>query len=222
MPLYLASAVAAGLLLCPAAAATGAAGQAEPSAHWRATVTVEGAQPGQPLQEAQVWLLGGRIRIEERGKAAERINVLLAGAEVYIWVEGERTGTRLAAGLAARGRPLHTFVRRTEEIRSRGRKSREEIVDGHACEVFEYESPQDGKGIYWLARDLGHFPVKAIVERRHYLPYSAEPIATVKLEYRNRDVRIGEPVPETKLSPPAGVRFEDATELMLRGGPRRR
>ncbi|MGH9367930.1 MAG: hypothetical protein ACRD3M_09685, partial [Thermoanaerobaculia bacterium] len=164
---------------------------------------------------AEVWLLGGRMRLEERGQEAKATNVLQTGAEVYIWVEGQKHGVRLAPALAARGRPLHTFVRRVGEIRSRGRKTGEDIVDGHPCEIFEVESRDEGKGTYWLARDLGDFPVKAILERRLFLPYSGEPVAVDRVEYRNRDIRIGGPVPSGKLEPPAGVQFQDTTEIFL-------
>ncbi len=155
------------------------------------------------------------MRIEERGPEAERTNVLQTGAEVYIWVEGRPQGVKLAPGLAARGRPLHTFVQRTAEIRARGTKTGEQIVEGHPCEIFEFESREEGKGTYWLARDLGDFPIKAILERRLFLPYSGKPVAVDRVEYHNRDIRIGGPVPAGKLEPPAGVRFQDASEIFL-------
>jgi hypothetical protein len=215
VPLRLVSFGLVALLPLPVSAASAAEDPSKRSAHWKTTVTLEGSRAGQALQEAEVWLLGGRMRIDERGTENERTNVLQSGAEVYIWVEGRTHGVKLAPGLAARGRPLHTFVRRAAEIRARGKRTGEQIVDGHPCEIFEFESREEGKGTYWLARDLGDFPVKAILERRLFLPYSGKPVASDRVEYRNRDIRIGGPIPADRLEPPAGVQFQDATEIFL-------
>jgi hypothetical protein len=183
-------------------------------------VTVEGARPGQSLQEAEVWLLGSRMRIAERGSAGETTNVLDAGARVYVWVEGRTTGVAVTPVQAARGRPLHGFVRRTGEIRSRGRSKGEELVDGHPCDVFDFESREVGKGTFWLARDLSDFPVKAVLERRIFLPHSGKPASIDRVEYRNRDIRLGGPIPAALFEPPPGVRFEDVTEVFTgRGRP---
>ena len=142
------------------------------------------------------------MRLEERSGATGWTNVLDSGAEVYIWVEGEDVGVRIAAALAARGRPMHGFVRRTGEIRSRGRRIGEETVDGHSCDVYEIETREDGKGTYWLARDLGDFPVKAILKPRVYLPGTGKPIEMERIVYRYRDIRRDEPIPAGKLEPP--------------------
>jgi len=205
-------------VVCAAVRAQGVA-----SAHWRSTVTVEGARPGQPLQEAEIWLESGRMRIEERGKGSEKTNILEADGEVYVWKEGQATGLRMSAELAARGgRPSHNYVRRLEEIRSRGQKTGVETVDGHPCDVYAFESPQDGKGTYWLARDLRGFPVRAVVERRQVLPFKASvEVSRVRLDYRNTEIRIPGKIPPERLAVPAAVEFQDATDLMSGRPPRR-
>ena len=212
------AAAAACATVCAAVRAQGV-----PSAHWMSTVTVEGARPGQPLQEAEIWLEGGRMRIEERGKGSEKTNILEAEGQVYVWKEGETAGLRMSAELSARsGRPSHAYVRRLEEIRSRGQKTGVETVDGHACDVYVYESPQGGKGTYWLARDLRGFPVRAVVERRQVLPFKTSvEVSRVTLDYRNTEIRIPGKVPAERLAVPLGVEFQDATDLTTGRPPRR-
>jgi hypothetical protein len=212
-----AAAAACAILCAPARA------QSVPSAHWRSTVTVEGAHPGQPLQEAEIWLEGGRMRIEERGKGSERTNILEADGEVYVWKEGQATGLKMSAELSARsGRPSHAYVRRLEEIRSRGQKTGVETVDGHPCDVYAYESPQYGKGTYWLARDLRGFPVHAVLERRQVLPFKTSvEVSRVTLDYRNTEIRIPGKVAAERLAVPAAVEFQDAAALMSGRPPRR-
>jgi hypothetical protein len=193
------------------------------SAHWKSTVTVDGARPGEALQEAEIWLSGGRMRIDERGTESEATHVVVTGSGVFIWVDGRAEGVRVSPALAARGRPMHSFVARAAEIRARGKKTGEEKVDGHPCDVFEFESREEGKGSYWLARDLGDFPVQAVLESRVFLPGSGRPVAMERVRYRNRDVRLGDRVPAGLLEPPAGVAFQDASEIFLnrgRPGPR--
>jgi hypothetical protein len=198
--------------------------QGVPSAHWKTTVTTEGARPGEALEEAEIWLQGGAMRIVERGKGPEKTNVLRINDEVYIWTEGQSAGLKLLAGLAASGgRPSHEYVRRIEEIRSRGKKLGSETVGGHACDVYALEGPVDGEGRYWLATDLQGFPVRAVVEKRVFLP--SRPTVernSVKLEYRNTDIQIPGKIPAGTLSVPQDVRFQDASEMILTGRPPRR
>jgi hypothetical protein len=192
------------------------------SAHWRSTVTVEGARAGQIFQDAEIWMAGTSMKIEERGKTSARTEVLFLGDEAYFWVEGQSVGSKMGAALAARrGGASHDYARRSEEIRVRGKKIRSEELDGQPCEVFEYESPQ-GKGTYWLATKLRNFPIKAIVERRLSLPYRAQVDRPIRMEYRNTELRIPAKGSEEKLALPEGVEFQDVTELVLGGRPPRR
>jgi hypothetical protein len=178
---------------------------------------MEGGRPDQPLQEAEIWLSGGRMRIEERGKP--KTIVLKAGNEVYVWVEGQSTGTKLSAGVAMRGgRPWHDYVLRIAEVRSRGKRLGAETIDGYACEVFELGSAPGEKGTYWLATKLQGFPLKAIVERPIPLPYPSEANRTVKLEYRNTNVRVPGSVSDARLAIPSGVEFQDVNDLFLNKG----
>jgi len=184
------------------------------TAHWKATVTVEGARPGDKLQEAEIWRDGGRMRIEDRTRGAVPTNLVSDGGEAFVWEVGKTVGLRMAEGAARkRGRPMHDYVRRVDQIRTKGKLVGEEKVDGHACDVYAYETPQDGKGTYWLARDLKGFPVRVVIERSVMVPYRGKPIDTVKLDYRNRDVQVPARVPEELLEPPNDVQFQDAAEI---------
>ena len=195
--------------------------QAIPSAHWRSVVTVEGARPGQVFQDAEIWMAGANLRIEERRREAGRTEILFLGDEAYFWVEGQSVGSKLATTLAARrGGASHEYARKIEEIRTRGKMLRSEEWDGKACEVFEYETPQE-KGTYWLARKLRGFPVRVLIERRLALPYRAAAEHPIRMEYRNTEVRIPAKGSEAKLALPAGVEFQDVTEMMLGKSPRR-
>lgn len=204
------------LLLPAALAATllAAAPEAPSSAHWKTTVTMEGARPGDKLQEAEVWREGGRMRIEDRTPGTPPTNLVSDGGEVYVWEVGKKAGVRMAPGLArGRGRPLHEYVRRVADIRTKGTLLRDEKVDGHVCDVYAWETPQEGKGTYWLARDLKGFPVRVVIERPQMSPYRSKPIDVVKLEYRNREVQVPAKIPEELLQPPDDVTFQDASEI---------
>jgi hypothetical protein len=191
-----------------------------PSASWRTVVTAEGARPGQTLQEAEIWMSGADSLVEERGRGGAKTFVLQLDGEVYVWEEGKSSGSKMAAGLAARsGRPPHDYVRNVEEIRARGKKVGSENLDGQPCEIFEYESPKGDRGTYWLATKLRHFPVKVVLERPMALPYRAEAERRIRLEYRNSNVRVPARRVEAKLALPSGVQFQDLTELMMTGRP---
>jgi hypothetical protein len=182
-------------------------------------VAVVGADPGVLLEEADIWLSGSRMRIEEVRKGSPKTIVVRTGGEVYVWEEGKSTGTKVTVGLAARsGRPPHEYVRKIEEIRSRGRKIGAEKVDGYSCDVFEYGSLPPEKGTYWLAPELQNFPVKAVIERSMPLPYRSQANRTQKLEYHNTLVRIRGSVSEARFALPQGVEFQDLTDLFLRKG----
>ncbi len=190
------------------------------SASWRSVVTAEGARPGQTLQDARIWMAGPDSLVEEQGKGGAKTLVLRLGGEVYIWGEGQSSGSKMAAALAERsGRPPHDYVRNVGEIRSRGKRVGSEKLDGQPCEIFEFESSQGEKGTYWLATKLHDFPLKVLLERPIPLPYPTEAQRRTRLEYRNFDVQIPARKVEAKLVLPSGVEFQDLTELMLTGRP---
>jgi hypothetical protein len=171
------------------------------------------------LQRAEIWLAGGRMRIEDSTPGVPPMTLLVADGTAYSWQPGKPTGTKMAAALARRsGRPPHDYARRISEIRSRGRVVGVERVDGHVCDVLEYDSFDEGKGKYWLARDLQDFPVRIVVDRPLRIPYRSAAVGRVELEYRNFEVRIPAVVDAAELSPPAGVRFDDVTQLFLNRG----
>jgi hypothetical protein len=206
------------VLLAPVPSPSPSPARGVSSAHCTSTVAAEEARPGQAVEEAEIWLAGARMRIEARGEASRKTVVLGTETGVYVWVEGQSAGLRMSAAQAARsGRLLHGWLGRIEEIRSRGKKVGVERVGGFDCDVYQYQSPQDGRGTYWLAAKLQGFPLKAVRERDLYLPYRSTPIETTKLEYRYADVRIPARFPESLLAVPAGVKFQDASEILLKG-----
>jgi hypothetical protein len=195
---------------------TPVAAPAPPSFHWRAVVTSAEARPGDKLQDAQVWFEGGRIRIEDRTAGAAPTNYLLTPEGVaYSWTPGGTSGMKMPVPIARRsGRPLHEYVRRLAEIRSRGKLVASERIDGHDCDVVQYETADQEKGTYWLARDLRDFPLRIRIERPQMLvPYRGRAIGTVKLEIRNSDVRTPSGIDRAGLSPPTGVRFDEVSDL---------
>ena len=126
----------------------------------------------------------------------------------------ERPWRRAAEG------PRTTMLAGSTRSGARGRKIRVEDVDGRSCEVFELETPQ-GKETYWFATKLQGFPVKVTTERRLGLPYRTQHDPLVRMEYRNTDVRIPSKGSDAQLALPAGVKFQDVTELMMGGRPSR-
>jgi len=206
---------------------TPVAAPAPPSFHWKSVVTSSEARAGDKLQDAQVWFEGGRTRIEDRTAGAAATNYLLTPEGVaYAWTPGGTSGMKMAVPIARRsGRPLHEYVRRLAEIRSRGKLVSTERIGGHDCDVVQFETADQEKGTYWMARDLRDFPLRIRIERPQMLvPYRGRAIGTVKLEIRNTDVRIPSGIDRAGLSPPTSVRFDDVSDLFGNRGrttPRR-
>jgi hypothetical protein len=197
---------------------------AEPvrSATWKSTVTLSDARAGRPVQQAELWLADGRLRIADRTPGLPPTDYLIADGAVYFWEAGKTTGMKAPLALAARGgRPLHDYALRVAGLRSGGRALRSEKSGGRTCDVFASADPSGAKTTYWLAPDLADFPLRIEEERPEaVLPYRTRTTRTVRLAYENRDVKVGAKVNPERVAPPPGVRFEDASEVFT-GPPRR-
>jgi hypothetical protein len=90
----------------------------------------------------------------------------------------------------------------------KGKKIGAETMGGHPCEIFEYNEPGQERGgttkqTYWLAKDLKDFPIKVVSEN-----------GGIKRMTVNHDVELGARVPDSLLTPPEGVTFQDMSEMM--------
>lgn len=214
MPLSLKPLAAAGIALALAPRAPVLA-QTLDSAHWTSTVTVEGAPAGAVFQRAEVWFKEGRLRVEVVGPKGRSIT-LDTGGDLYAWTDGEKTGLRINPAMSASsGQPSHAYVRRVEEIRQ-GTPVRTETVDGHSCDVFEYAG-LDGKGTYWLAKDLRFFPVKIVLQRplAISLPFAgSRQRKTPDLYVHNTEIAVPAAAAPVLFAVPSDVHFRDAAEVM--------
>ena len=192
------------------------------SVHWKSAVTSSEARPGDRLQVAELWIDGTRMRIEDRTPGSPPADALVTDAGVAdLWHPGEKTGTRMTAGLARRsGRPWHDYALRLDEIRARGRIVGAEKLDGRLCDVVKVDGGAEGIATYWLARDIRDFPLRVVIDRPVAInPYKGTPLGRVKLDYRNTEVRIPSGLDPSRYAPPADVRFDDIDQIFLRGRP---
>jgi hypothetical protein len=201
-----AAALAAGLALAAVARP-----EAFASAHWKSKIEMEGGGGGgdgrggrMPMPaEYEIWMKAGKMRMKADAEGM-KINMLRSGEDTYNWVEGQGTGMKSRSSTARRGgRPTHDYVNQVDAIRARGKKVGAEKVDGHACEVWEYEDEQGEKGKYWLAQDLQSFPVQAVRQTPRG-----------KVTYHNSDIQIPAPVSDDMFSLPKDVEFRDMSEMM--------
>ena len=183
------------------------------SAHWKSKIEMEGGVGGgggegregrMPMPtEYEIWLKAGKMRLRAEA-GGMKINMLRSGDDTYNWVDGQGTGMRGRASTARRGgRPTQDYVNQVDEIRAKGKKVGAEKVDGHACEVWEYEDEQGEKGKYWLAQDLKGFPVQAVRETPRG-----------KVTYHNTDIQIPASVSDDMFAVPKDVEFRDMSEMM--------
>jgi hypothetical protein len=202
---------AAGLLL--AALACGAVLQAQSfeSAHWKSTTDMSGGPQGDMKTESEVWMKDKKMRTKIQVMGMN-MNVVKAGDFIYQWPEGQTAGMKMPANMRRRGGQSLDYVNKMAEVRTKGKKIGAETVDGHSCEIFEYnDSGQEPGGTtkqtYWLAKDLKDFPVKVVTEN-----------GGMKTTTVNHDVELGARVPDSLLTPPNDVKFQDMSE-MTKGMP---
>ena len=184
------------------------------SAHWKVTTEMSGGPQGDMKAESEVWMKDKKMRAKTQAMGMN-MNVVKVGDSIYQWQEGQTTGMKLPANMRRRGGQSLDYVNKMADVRAKGKKIAAETVDGHSCEVFEYnESSQERGGTtkqtYWLARDLKDFPVKVVTET-----------GGMTLTTSNHDVELNAAVPDSLLVPPDGVKFQDMSEMM-KGMPAQR
>lgn len=180
------------------------------SVHWKSTVEIEGGQQSQGVgpMEAEIWLKKGSMRSKMVVMGMTR-NVVKSGDTMYQWAEGEKKGMKFNASVAKRQGPGGDYANRIEEYRTKGKKAGTEKIDGHPCDIYELDVPApEGRGRtekVWLATDLRNFPLKVIVEQ-----------GGMTVTSRNRDVDFSTRIPDSLLTPPPDIEFQDMSE-MIRG-----
>jgi hypothetical protein len=193
-------------ILALAAVALGSALEAQSfaTAHWRSRTQMEGGPQGDATTEAEIWMKDKKIRMK-MAVMGMNMNMIKAGDLVYQWQEGQTTGMKIAASIRRGGAPAD-YVDKIENVRTKGKKVGAETVEGHPCDVYEYEEktergPQKEK--FWLAKDLKNFPVR----------YQAE-TGAMKITTTNTDIDLAAPVSDSMMAPPENVKFQDMSEMM--------
>jgi hypothetical protein len=199
------SSKAAGLVLAALACGAFLQAQAFESAHWKATTEMTGGPRGDMKSESEVWKKGEKMRAKTQIMGMN-MNVVKSGDFIYQWPEGQTSGMKIPAN--RRGGQSMDYVNKMADVRAKGKKIGAETVGGHPCEIFEYnESGQERGGTtkqtYWLAKDLKDFPIKVVTEN-----------GGMRMSTVNHDVELGAKVPDSMLTLPEGVTFQDMSEMM--------
>ena len=205
---------AAGLVLAALASGAVLRAQAFELAHWKATTEMSGGPRGDMKSESEVWKKGEKMRAKTQIMGMN-MNVVKSGDFIYQWPEGLTSGMKIPAGMNRRGGQSMDYVDKMADVRAKGKKIGTETVDGHPCEIFEYNEAAQERGgttkqTYWLARDLKDFPIKVVTEN-----------GGMKMSTVNHDVELGAKVPDSLLTVPEGVTFQGMSEMM-KGMPAQR
>ena len=178
--------------------------QSFPSAHWKSKVQMEGGPQGEMTKESEIWMKDKNLRTKTTAMSMH-VTIIKSGDVMYQWQEGQTTGMKVPATM--RRGPGSDYVNKIDEVREKGKKIGTETIDGHKCEIYEYETTRDRMGkvkeTYWLAHDLKNFPVKFVSES-----------GTMKMTSLNSAIEIPATVPEAMLTPPGDVQFQDMSEMM--------
>lgn len=184
-----------------------------PSAHWKSKIEVEGGGGGSGSEgragrmpmptEFEIWVKAGKMRL--KADAGEmKMNMLHLGEENYTWMDGTGQGMRVSSAMSKRGgRPSHDYINKIETVRTKGKKVGAETIDGHPCEIWDYDGGEGDRGKYWLATDLKNFPVKIITETPRG-----------KTTYHNTDIQIPGSVSDDMFALPKDITFRDMSEMM--------
>jgi len=191
-----------GLVLFTALAASVHA-QKFSSAHWKFKTLVEGSGSGQDVgAEGEMWLKNGTTRMKSEIHGMKS-NMIVAEGAIYQWIDGHPTGMKMPRGpKTAASSPDYVNM----DIRAKGKKIGTETIDGSVCDVYLLEVTEHGqkaKHTGWLRRDKSGFPAKWVVEA-----------GNAKTTTTNRDIEIPATVPESMMTLPTDVRFQDMAEMM--------
>jgi hypothetical protein len=198
---------AAGLVLAALACGTVLQAQGFESAHWKSTTEMSGGQQGDMKSESEIWMKDKKMRAKTQVMGMN-MNVVKSGDFIYQWPEGQTSGMKIPVTMRRRGGQSMDYVNKMADVRAKGKKIGAETVDGHACEIFEYNESSPERGAttnqtYWLAKDLKDFPVKVVTEN-----------GGMKMSTLNHHVELGAKVPDSLLALPDGVNFQDMSEMM--------
>ena len=196
---------AAGVFFVGVAVASAGRAQGFASAHWKSKVEIEGGRAGggRMPSDYEIWFKSGKMRMKANAGGVA-LNMLKVGDDLYTWTEGQTTGMKMNVAAAQRqNSPSQDYVRRIEEFKTKGKKVESETLDGHPCDIYEYDAEHGNHGRYWLARDLHDFPVKAITEQNG-----------VKVTYHNVNIEVPASVPDSTMEVPKDIEFQDISEMM--------
>ncbi len=185
--------------------------QAFGSAHWKSRGEIVGGPQGSMTTESELWMKNKKVRIKTTAMEM-KVNVVKSGDFLYQWQDGKTTGVKMSANARQRGASAD-YVNRIDDIRTKGKKLGTETVNGHACDIYKYtetsERGRTAKQTYWLAKDLKNFPVKLMAE-----------IGDAKVTTVNSDIELGAVVPDSMVTPPDNVKFQDMSQMMKGKSPK--
>jgi hypothetical protein len=182
------------------------------SVHWKSKTEMVGGPQGDVTTESEMWMKDKKFRMKT-AVMGMNMNVVRSGDVLYQWQEGQTSGMKMSAGMRRRGGQSADYVGKIDEIRAKGKKIGTETVAGHQCDIYEYtedEGERSGKQTYWLARDMKNFPIKVVNET-----------GGMKVTTVNSDIDLKASIPDSMLEPPAGVKFQDMSEMMKGRPPQR-
>jgi hypothetical protein len=182
------------------------------SLHWKSTSQITGGPQGDMTTESELWMKAKKVRVKTKAMGMD-LNIVKSDDVVYQWQEGQPSGMKMSASMPRRGGGSMEYVDKMEEIRTKGKKVGTETVDGHSCDVYEYTETGGHNGEmkqkYWMARDLKNFPVKVVSES-----------GSTKITTSNHDIDLSASVPDSMVTPPDNVKFQDMTEMMKGMAPK--
>ncbi|MFN2385129.1 MAG: hypothetical protein ABR576_02390 [Thermoanaerobaculia bacterium] len=181
--------------------ASSAEAQKFSSGHWKSRTVMDGGPQGQATAEGEVWLKNEKMRMKAKMSGMDS-NMIIAEDVVYQWMEGQPTGMKMPKTAESKASADYVNL----DLRTKGKKIGTETVDGLVCDIYVLETNEAGqkaKQTGWLARAKSGFPVKWVMES-----------GKTKTTTTNRDIEIPANVPDSMMTPPASVRFQDMTELM--------
>lgn len=171
-----------------------------------------GGAQGSMTTDSELWMKDKKVRIKTKAMGMD-MNVVKSGDFVYQWKEGETSGMKMSTAMRRRGSTSMDYVEKMEDIRARGKKVGTETLDGHSCDVYDYTETAVERGPvqqkYWLARDLKNFPIKVVSET-----------GGMKITTTNSDIELGASVPDSLVTPPENVNFQDLSEMMKGMAPK--
>ena len=183
------------------------------SAHWKSKIEAEGGGGGGSREgrgdrtpmptEFEIWVKAGKMRLKADA-GGMKMNILHLGQVNYTWMDGTDQGMRINASMTKRSsRPNHDYIDKIDTVRTKGKKVGTETVDGHPCEIWDYDGGEGDRGKYWLAQDLQNFPIKVVTETPRG-----------KMTYHNTDIQIAASVSDDMFVLPKDVTFRDMSEMM--------